>query len=66
MFSRRQQQVLQTILSYAAANVDHINREFAVDTDMYPDKAGCLAVNGDIYTAVTDEEIKRLRNLLKG
>lgn len=66
MFTKRQQQVLQAILGYAAANVGDINDAFAVEADQYPDQVGRLVVNGDIVDAITDEEIEQLRNLFQG
>lgn len=66
MFTKRQQEVLQAILSYVASNVDDINDAFAVDADQYPDQVGRLVVNGDIVDTIRDEEIEQLRNLLQG
>lgn len=66
MFTKRQLEILQTILSYAASNVDDINEAFAIVAEQYPEHAGRLVVNGDIFDAITDDDIERLRNLVQG
>lgn len=66
MFAERQLEVLQAILSYAAANIDDINDAFAVEADQYPDQVGKLVVNGDIVDTIKDEEIEKIRDLLQG
>ena len=67
MFSKRQLQILQAILSYAASNVDDINDAFAAFSDADPDnEAGNIDVNGEKMNSISDEEIERLRTLVQG
>lgn len=67
MFTKRQQQVLKAILSYAASNVDDINDAFASFSEDDPDNEdGKIEVNGEKLDSISDEEIEKLRNLLQG